>query len=275
MIFLDSMVIEKYLLGKDHDDPERYAVEVLDQDTAIGIASVVRKEQKPHNWFNNEDAVGVYRDKDIAILMVADAHLGRFTSEQAVLTFSGFFKEAFERLKRNDIAQAYLEAVVRLSYDLNKRRNATGDGSNTQFHSFIAYGRQYYSVGIGDCYRALISGDTLTIIPSQNSHITLGGTTVNGYMKPNKNAAGLERDAVMHYDDPIVRNGVDVTQIPAKPGDVVFLCSDGFPLKDRKDLPQLFKTKDVAEAVQEIMADVLAQKKTYRDNVSIAAYRIT
>lgn len=47
------------LLGKDYSDPATFGVVSIDDKSAIGIASVVTKEQKSHNWANNEDAAGI------------------------------------------------------------------------------------------------------------------------------------------------------------------------------------------------------------------------
>ncbi len=279
---------QHYLLGKDHPDPTKYQVQSLDQSAAISIASVVTVKQKSHNLANNEDASGIYRDEKKTIMMVADAHWGYNASHEAVLRFPNCLEKNSTQADSLKIAfeQVYLNAIMELSLDLQKSRprsseRITPDGasaSNTQFHSFVQVGQEYYWVGMGDCYSAVIRDDSIEVLTSKNSHITLGSLIPNIFMRPDRNAAGLELTAVMDYDNPLVRNGIDVRKLDLHQNDIFFMCSDGFKINDstikkRFNLPQLFKEKAVPD-VLDYLLDTIIKERLSRDNVTFAAMRI-
>lgn len=281
------------LLGKDHDDPTRFAVESIDDNLAISIASVVSKEAKEHNWANNEDATGIYRGDVVTIAMVADAHWGYVASQEAVLRFPGIFMNEYEPGKK-DIKQSYLEAILKLCEDLTGVGKKSGvsygkrhgqeviDDSCSQFHSVIEIDGKHYFVGIGDCSCNIITSDSMREIESRNRFFSYVGTGLSPrqYMRNTPHEAGLSRDAEVHFNDPLVRNAVDIQELNVSSGDIIFMHTDGYyPIisktsKEDFTLPELFRNKSVRQGLNVIMDEVIENTKKYGDNIAICAMRV-
>lgn len=277
------MLKEAYLFGKDHPDPQEYFVDAISDDVGIGIASVVPKEHKSHNWANNEDAVGFYEGDRVRIMMTADAHWGYVASQEAVLQFPGIFNENLKDGK--DIRQSYLESCLKLCEDLagvgqrsgvSHGKNFMGqdvrDDSVSQFHSVVNIGREYYFVGMGDCLTHVISQEGNKRIKTIGRNQSFVGSHLNPrqYMRPSDYDAGLDRDAEIRFDDPLVRKGVDVVQLSVRKGDLIFMSTDGYnPSVLSRDH---FSGRTISETLDEILSGTL--ERGGHDNIAIGAMRV-
>ncbi|HLG23916.1 MAG TPA: protein phosphatase 2C domain-containing protein [Candidatus Nanoarchaeia archaeon] len=263
------------LLGKDYNDPTTFGVKAIDDKFAIGIASVVTKEHKRHNWANNEDATGIWTNGDVTIAMVADAHWGYVASQEAVLRFPNVFQKKYVELAGKDVRQVYLEAILDLcdnelldlgkrsgvSYGLNFMQQEQFDSSNSQFYSVIKIDGKHYFVGLGDCLCAIVGADSLTNVESQNiAYGEVGGLSPRNYMRMSRNEGGLAKDANIHFDDPLVRKGVDVKELNVNPGDTIFMCTDGYTLDNPArgfTLSQAFYKKTAKQGIDLIMEEII------------------
>lgn len=280
------------LFGKDYGEPTTFGVDSIDDKFAIGLASVVTTKQKRHNWANNEDATGIWTNGGISIAMVADAHWGYIASQEAVLRFPDVFLRKYESLTGKDVRQIYLEAILELcETELNKVGKKSGvsygkdfigqeifDDSSSQFYSVVKIGGKYYFVGLGDCSCAIVGSNSLTNIESQNVVYGALGSALGprNYMRMSQNEEGLAREANLHFDDPLVRKGVDVKVLQVNPGDTIFMCSDGYPIDNQArgfTLSQAFYGKTAKQGIDLIMNQIM-EKRSYRDNIAVCAMKV-
>jgi serine/threonine protein phosphatase PrpC len=281
------------LLGKDYADPSTFGFMAIGDDAAIGIASIVTKKDKEHNLANNEDAAGILEDDKISIGMVADAHWGNVASQEAILRFPELFLRKQKELAGSDIRQVYLEAVLELcekelpgigrrsgvTHGTNRLQQIVYDESNSQFYSVIKVDRKYYFVGLGDCSCAIIDRHSICKVNSPNIAYGAVGSILSprNYMRRSINEEGLARDVKLRFDDPLVRKGVDVQQLSVTSGDVIFICTDGYPIMSQTrgiTLQEIFCHRTINQGLSQIMDQVMQNRKDYGDNIAICAIRV-
>ena len=96
-------------------------------------------------------------------------------------------------------------------------------------------------------------------------------------MRHTSQGSGLSRDAEAHYNNPLVRRGVDVQELNVSKGDIIFLCTDGYnPERPGRgfNLSKAFQGKSVGQGLNTIMAEVIENRRDYLDNIAISAMRV-
>ena len=287
----------KELHGIDHGDPNSYYLETFDDEMAIGLASVVTTEEKRHNWTNNEDSCGISRTQDFRIASVADAHWGARASQEAV---KGFPEAVVQNIsmQTQDIRQALLEVVLRYGDEVETILRSTvtkylspsllspekKDASTTQFWSVINTQGKYFLVGLGDCGLQIISQDTQTQAASVKQVLT-GNEWYGdfGRFSPRhkiecdfyKISSKLEKTPPV-IDNPVVKGVVNIVELSVKPGDILLLHSDGFPVaREKEKLTALFRERTLRQGLEDIMGRALIRENRFCDNLSLAAMRVS
>lgn len=153
------------------------------------------------------------------------------------------------------------------------------DDSSSQFYSVIGIDGNYSFVGLGDCLCSIITPDSMRSVPPKNISYGFVGTHLSPrkYMRNHPHEEGLPRDAKLDFDDPLVRKGVDVQELAVSKGGIIFMCSDGYALERRgRDftLDQAFHDRTVKDGVDDIMKEVLKNRKEYHDNIAVCAMRV-
>ncbi len=214
-------IITHRLLGIDHPEPKKYQVISVDQTIALGISSVVPKEEKTHNLINNEDAAAVVQipELEITLAMVADSHDGYVASHEAVKLFPEFLlKTGIKQADTEEqIKQKYVDALILLSDTLpniissskiiyeRKNVHPIGDHSSTTFMSVLKIASNYYYLGTGDSFFARIRDNQLKIGASGRNFIGSNDGLSIKLIENNPEYKRLEK----MIEDQANRNGYD------------------------------------------------------------------
>lgn len=229
---------------------------------------------------NNEDAF--LADTQAGVFLVADGmgglEAGEVASRMAVETVAGHLLAANAqnrpvqtRVLELDVIHAFEEANARIHRFARQGPESAGTG--TTLVGLVRCGESFVLANVGDSRAYLIQGQDIRQLSEDHSLVM--ARVRQGLITPEEAARSPEKNVIYRALGMEPRLEVDAWVIPAAPGDVFLLCSDGLSdaLADHELLAPVSQGGEAP--LRDICARFIALslERKARDNVTVVLVR--
>ena len=234
---------------------------------------------------NNQDSLVLIEQKKpplpgVAFIAVADGmggHAGgEVASNLALISLQESFKAIEKNIGKNNkinLSQAIKIAMTESNLAIRRKakENPSLTGMGTTLTVALIKDNHLILGNVGDSRGYIISDSTIRQI--SNDHSLVAEQVAAGLITTEEAETHPQRNIITRAIGISENVDVDIFEAELKPGDIVFLCSDGlYPLVSNKEIYQQLQIKNLNEACKKLVD--LANERGGPDNITIAIVKV-